>query len=289
MKETYLDFHVHTINSDGACTPKQVLELARKAGIDTLAITDHNYTEDLTCLQAENPDIRLIQGAEISCLYTGETVKDKELHMVALGFDPAKAKIKAVLAHNQPDRQPYIDAILDRLRQCGMDLGTYADFRRKYPHKRHIGRMDIGREMRDLGYVETIEQAFEEYIGGNGQQKAYVPNPLNYVTLEDAVEAVLDAGGVPVLAHLYYYLLNDEENLQLLRHFKQLTGDRGGMEVYYGIYDEPKRMALKTLADEVGLMYSAASDFHGHSENDTIHRHFRKSDCAALLEQLGIR
>ena len=60
------------------------------------------------------------------------------------------------------------------------------------------------------------------------------------------------------------------------------------MEVYYSVYNQEERMALKALADIFGLMYSAASDFHGQKEGETLAHHFRSSDCAALLEVLGI-
>lgn len=288
MNNTYIDFHTHTTNSDGAYTPVQLCRMARQAGIGVLAITDHNYTEDLTALRAAFRDIYLIQGSEISCIYTDDLGKETELHVVALGFDPANPKLRAVLDRNQPDRQPYIDAILDRLRQCGIDLGTYDDLCKQLGGKRHIGRMDIAKLLMERGDVASIEEAFDEYVGGHGKRRAYVPNKLRYVSLEEAVEAILDAGGVAVLAHLYYFLLNDEENDALLRRFKKLTGKKGAMEVYYSLYDQQQRRSLLALAQEHDLMPSAASDFHGYSDSDTVAHHFESSDCAKLLDLLVI-
>ena len=190
---TYIDFHSHSVNSDGALTPMEVCRTALEAGIRVLAITDHNYTGDLTDLQAAFPQIRLVQGAEISCIGTDDSGKETELHVVALGVDPDNPRLQAVLKQNQPDRQPYIDAILEKLRLCGIDLGSYRDLCRLLNGKRHIGRMDICKLLVERGYVSSIEEGFDEYVGGHGKQRAYVPNRLRYVSLEQAVEAILDA------------------------------------------------------------------------------------------------
>ncbi len=288
MSKPYIDLHTHTIQSDGAYTPAELCSMAQQAGIDILAITDHNYTEDLAELRQAYPGLKLIQGAEISCRHTDTAGKETELHVIALGFDANHPKIKAVLAENHPNRQSYIDQILDRLRDCGIDLGRYEDLCRLHPNRRHIGRMDIAKLMVDQGFVETIDQAFDEYLGGHGQRRAYVPNPLRYVSLETAVEAIVEAGGVAVLAHLYYYLLTDDENAELLRYFKQLAGENGAMEVYYSLYNSQQRTQLKALADQYDLMYSAASDFHGQNVNENLRNNFLPTDCSPLLHRLGL-
>lgn len=288
MQETYLDLHTHTIQSDGAYSPLVLCGLAREANINILAITDHNFTEDLTELRSAWPELRIIQGAEISCLYTDPQGTSRELHVVALGVDRENPKLKAVLAKNQPDRKPYIDAILQRLRDCGIDLGSYEDLCRRNPGKRHIGRMDIAKQMADEGYTASVEEGFDVYVGSHGACRAYVPNPLRYVSLEEAVEAIVDAGGAAVLAHLYYYQLDETQSRQLLKRFKELAGPNGAMEVFYSRYCQQQRMALKALADEYGLMYSAASDFHGQSENDTLCNGFAAADCLPLLNFLRI-
>lgn len=288
MKETYIDFHTHTTLSDGTYTPQQLCDMVRHANIKFLSITDHNYTEDLMPLRRAYPEITFIQGTEISCLYTDSNGRENEIHVVALGFDPNHPEMRAVMAHNQPDRRPYINAILDRLRLCGIDLGSYEDLCRLYPNKRHIGRMDIAKTLKDRRYVSTVDQSFDVYIGAFGQRRAFVPNPLRYVSMEEAVRAVVNAGGAAVLAHLYYYQLSDNESELLIKRFKELAGSNGAMEAFYGRYDQNQRKALMKLADKYDLMYSAASDFHGQSESDTLANKFSKSSCLELLRFLGI-
>ena len=283
MHLPYIDLHTHTCLSDGTLTPEELLTAAREAGIGVLSITDHNSTEDLTAWRAAFPELTLIQGAEITCRYL-----QHELHVVALGIDPENPKLRAVLAQNQPDRRPYLTAILDKLRALGLDVGTYDELQAANPHSRHFGRMQIAREMVNRGYVSSADEAFDIYMGAHGQRLAYVANPLKYVSLEEAVEAILSAGGVPVLAHLYYYLLDAEGERALIRRFKELAGDKAAMEVEYAAYDRAQRDALKALADEFGLMHSCASDYHGNLEGETLAHGFDRALSEPLLEMLGV-
>ena len=283
MNHPYIDLHTHTCLSDGNLTPEELLTAARAAGIGILAITDHNSTEDLTAWRAAFPELTLIQGAEITCRYL-----QHELHVVALGIDPEDPKLRAVLAQNQPDRRPYLTAILDKLRALGLDVGTYDELQAANPHSRHFGRMQIAKEMVNRGYVNSADEAFDIYMGAHGQRLAYVANPLKYVSLEEAVAAILSAGGVPVLAHLYYYLLDAEGERALVRRFKELAGDRAAMEVEYAAYDRPQRDALGKLADEFGLMHSCASDYHGNLEGETLAHGFDRVLSGPLLEVLGL-
>ena len=279
----FVDLHTHSCLSDGSLTPMALLENARAAGLGILALTDHNTTEDLTALRAAFPDLTLIQGSEITCRYL-----DLELHVVALGIDPDNPKLRAVLAKNQPDRRPYLSAILEKLRALGIDVGTYDQLQAANPNSSHLGRMQIAKEMQRRGYVSTADEAFDIYMGAHGQRLAYVANPLQYVSLEEAVEAILDAGGIPVLAHLYYYLLDHEGERALVRRFRELAGDKAAMEVHYAAYDREQREALGAIADEFGLMHSCASDFHGNLEGETLAHGFTRSLCAPLLEALGL-
>ena len=283
MKGSYIDLHTHSCLSDGSLSPEALLTAAREAGIGILALTDHNATADLEPLREAFPELTLIQGAEITCRYL-----DQELHVVALGIDPENAKLRAVLQNNQPDRRPYLSAILEKLRALGIDVGTYDELQAANPNSRHFGRMQIAKEMQRRGYVATADEAFDVYMGAHGQKLAYVANPLKYVTLEEAVEAILDAGGVPVLAHLYYYLLDAEGERALVRRFKELAGEKAAMEVHYAAYTPEQRESLAAIADEFALMHSCASDFHGNLADETLAHGFRREQCAPLLDALGL-
>ena len=283
MNGPYIDLHTHSCLSDGNLTPEALLTKAREAGIGILALTDHNATGNLTALRAAFPELTLIQGAEITCRYA-----EQELHVVALGIDPDHPAIRRVLARNNPDRRPYLSAILDKLRGLGLDVGTYDDIQAANPESRHFGRMQIAKEMQRRGYVATADEAFDVYMGAHGQRLAYVANPLEYVSLEEGVEAILAAGGLPVLAHLYYCLLDAEGERTLVRRFKELAGDKAAMEVHYAAYSQAQRESLAAIADEFGLMHSCASDFHGNLEGETLAHGFVRAQCAPLLKALGL-
>ena len=260
----WCDFHTHTTLSDGRLSPIELVRKAYAAGIRVLSITDHNYTEDLSPLRKAVADefdeeMVLVQGSEISALYVDGKGAEHELHIVALGFDPDDPNMKALLAAHQPDRKPYIDAILKRLKdECGVDIGSYESIRAQFPEKSYIGRMTLARIMTDRGITASVDEAFDLYLGSHGERRAYVKNPLRYSSLETVIRTVIQAGGIPILAHLLYFDLDNgnrtdgEEKERLVRTFKELVtayGGTGGMEVYYTRYkDENERLYLLQIA-----------------------------------------
>lgn len=284
----YVDLHTHTNLSDGVLGPMELIARAREAGIRILALTDHNDTRDLAEYRAAFPDMTLIQGAEITCLHRDSAGKDHEIHLVALGFDPENQRLRELLRANRPDRRPYINAILAKLGELGIDVGSYDDLQRANPDSNHFGRMQIAEEMVRRGYVQTINEGFDIYMGAHGQRLAYVPNPLKYVRLNTAIECVLAAGGIPVLAHLYYYLMGELDSRTLVQTVAALSRGRGAMETEYAPYTPEQRENLRAIADEYGLMHSCASDYHGKMEGETLSHGFRVEDCRALLQALGV-
>ena len=187
-----------------------------------------------------------------------------------------------VLRINQPDRAPYINAILDKLRGYGIDLGSCEDLKARFPNAGFLGRMSIAVDMVNHGFAKDVDEAFDTYLGGAPGQKrlAYVPNPLKYVSLEEAVAAITRTG-IAVLAHLWYYNLSDEENHRLLSRFKALGGT--AMEVEYRRYTRTQRDALAALAKQYGLRPSAASDYHGQNDCDSLGNGFPMGILEELL------
>lgn len=305
MFTPFVDLHTHTQRSDGRLTPKELITKAYNAGIRVMSITDHNYTEDLTELREFaaskfEEGMTLIQGAEISAIYDSNGV-EHELHIVALGFNPDDPNIKALLAAHQPDRKPYIDAILKRLKDdCGgIFIGTYESIQAQFPTTKYIGRMALARLLFEKGYTTSVDESFEIYLGSHGERRAYVKNPIRYSSLEEVVRIIIQSGGTPILCHPLYYDLDNgnrtggEEKERLIRTFKELVtayGGVGGMEVYYTRYkDMAERLYLLGMARKFGLLISAGSDYHQQEEWETLEHRTSCAACSDLLNHLGIK
>jgi len=273
----FVDFHTHSNLSDGTHSPEQLICHAIQAGITTLAITDHNTPlPNLPELQASYPAIHLVPGCEISCL---SPINDqlKELHIVALGCDFSHPAMVSVLRKNtQFNRAIYINKILSRLADCNIYIGSYESLKERYPDTLHLGRKHIAAEMVRYGYVKTIDEAFDIYIGAFGQRLAYVKNTADYASLEETVNAILLSGGIAILAHLFYYQLPSESIYALLKYFKNLTGNRGGLEVFYAGYSDTQTAELQKLSLLFDFIRSAASDYHG-TEHETLAHHYPSS------------
>lgn len=305
MITPFCDWHTHTQRSDGRLTPLELVRKAYAAGIRVMSITDHNYTEDLTDLRKSIADefdeeMILVQGAEISALYTDGKGIEHELHIVALGFDPNNPDMKALLAAHQPDRKPYIDAILKKLKEdCGgIDLGTYESIQAQFPTTKYIGRMVLARLLFEKGYTSSVDESFDIFLGSHGERRAYVKNPLRYSDLDTVVRTIIRAGGIPILAHLLYYDFNESrvgglEKEQLVRTFKELVsvyGGVGGMEVYYTRYkDVNERLYLLQLSQRFDLLPSGGSDYHEQESWESLDHRLSCSACQDLLDHLGIK
>ena len=147
----------------------------------------------------------------------------------------------------------------------GLYLGETYDSLKLKTKSHHIGRLLIARIMVEKGLAGNIDEAFDRYIGNKADNDCPKPSIECYTDLETAIEQILHAGGIPVLAHPLLYSLSDNELRKLLDKFKKLGGK--GIEVYYGLYTQEEIDYLLELAQEYNLIPSAASDFHGHGHS----------------------
>lgn len=262
--ERYCDLHVHSSMSDGDFTRREVIELAIDNGITTLAITDHNVPFlDREELQAEYPNVDLITGSEVS-VKIFVNGKNKEIHVIALDYNNT-SEFVSFLANNRFNTKEYIDSIISWLDSQGLYLGETYDSLKHKTKSHHIGRLLIARIMVEKGLANNIDEAFDKYIGNKADNDCPKPSIECYAELETAIEQILHAGGIPVLAHPLLYSLPDNELRNLLARFKKLGGK--GMEVYYGLYNQEEIDHLLRLSQEYDLYPSAGSDFHGHGHS----------------------
>lgn len=290
---SYIDLHTHTTISDGNLSPSELIQEARKNNVTHLAITDHNLIHhNLSELQAQNSDIELIPGVEISATYSKYNLSEEiyqatSIHIIGLYFDQT-TELDAFLEKNLNEEQRIsrIDKIIQKLKKNGVDLecSTYKAFRLLYyPNRLHIGRPQIAKVMVEKGYVKSIEEAFDLYIGEYGERKAYVPAE-DYASMEETIKAIHKANGVAVLCHPFSYgFTSKAEVAYLIKHFAYFGGD--AVECYYNGYSKQQQLFLISQAERFLLLPSAGSDYHGNNPKDNLSHNFSDK----ILEPLFFR
>ncbi len=273
MENRFIDLHIHSTRSDGRYTPEELVDKAVNNNIGVMAITDHNVLfPDIEALEKRHKgEVKLLTGSEISCIHTFSNGESKEIHVVVLMYDKEAPNLEKVMMKNQEhNRAEYVSAILKKLKDCGIDIGTYEELCAEIGDTGHIGRMHVAEKMVNRAYVHSISEAFDIYIGDFGLKRAYVQSGIEYVSMHEAISAALLDGAVPVLAHLFYYQLSESGQEELLKTFKAYAGEFGAMETEYARYTEEQRILLRQYADLYGLARSGASDFHGFDYTESL-------------------
>ena len=254
-----VDLHVHTTASDGSYEPEEVVRLAAEAGLQTIAITDHDNANGLARAAAAGQayDLEVIPGIELSADYKGI-----EVHILGYYIDPNAESLCDLLEIALRNREVRNRTIVEKLRHEGIDV-SMEELRQRHPGT-VLGRPHIGLLMIEKGYVESVKQSFKEYMGKGA--KCFVPK-IN-MPMKRAISRILEAGGVPVLAHPFQYELNDPQLRELIELVKGMGCQ--GMECIYARYDAAQRQYLLDLAEEYGLIATAGSDYHGTPKPDIL-------------------
>ncbi len=252
----FCDLHTHSTYSDGTWTPSQLIAGAEKAGLSAIALCDHNTVAGLPdFLQAsQGSSVEAIPGVEFSTEYRG-----RELHVLGLAIAPSHYdEINDLLQQFLARKDESNRQLVERLGQAGVCL-DYDKIRQDAMGS--INRAVIGAEMVRLGYCESVQQAFKEWL--SPKQGYYIP-PLRPDVFE-TVAFIRSIGAISVLAHPFLEL--DEQEL---REFLKPARESGlqGMEVQYSKYDEKTTRLSGCLAEEFGLCKSGGSDFHGDNKPD---------------------
>jgi predicted metal-dependent phosphoesterase TrpH len=253
-----IDMHSHSTASDGTRSPAEVVRRARAAGLDVLALTDHDTTSGWDAAAEALPDgLTLVPGMELSCRHEG-----RSMHLLAYLIDPDDPALAEETSRIRDDRVNRARRMVDRLRELGADI-TY-DRVRELAAGESVGRPHIARAMVEAGVVNTVADAFtSDWIaqGGRAHVGRYALDPFK------AVRLVRAAGGVPVLAHPRGgrgYTFTDET-------IEALTNaGLAGIEVDHPEHDPAARAALRDLATALGLLTTGSSDDHGSMTGDRL-------------------
>ncbi|HEY2670404.1 MAG TPA: PHP domain-containing protein [Rugosimonospora sp.] len=254
-----IDLHTHSTASDGTLTPAALVGAAAQAGLDVVALTDHDTTAGWAEAVAALPSgLTLIRGAELSCRWYGES-PGIALHLLAYLFDPDDPALVAELARVRLGREERAERMVDLIRADGIDLGwdeVLAD-----AAGGTVGRPHLARALVRRGLVGTVSEAFApRWLG----ERYRLSKPD--IDVFRAVSLVRAAGGVPVLAHPRASSRGRTVPDSLI---VELAGvGLAGLEAEHEDHTPAQREQVRTLAAELGLVATGSSDFHG--SNKTV-------------------
>lgn len=249
-----IDLHIHTTASDGQLSPAEVIRRAVGLGLRYIAIADHDTIDGIApALAAARgyPELTVIPAVELST-----DVTHGEVHVLGYFIDYTDRELAASLDRLRHSRRERGRKMVAQLAELGMDI----DWQRvqEIAGEGSIGRPHIAQALLEKGYIATLKEAFNRYIGRDGP--AYVEREK--LTPVEAVQMLIRAKGLPVLAHPY----TAGEPEAIIAELK--AAGLVGIEAYYGEYTAEEISRLVALADSCGLIATGGSDYHG--ENSTV-------------------
>jgi hypothetical protein len=250
-----IDLHTHSTASDGSLPPAALMRVAAGAGLDVVALTDHDTTAGWAeAAEALPAGLTLVPGAELSCRWHCLDAPPISLHLLAYLFDPDHPELAAELARLRGSRLTRAERMVERLRADGVDV-TW-DQVLGYADGGSVGRPHIGQALIAAGLVDDMDAAFaSEWLG-----RRYRVSKED-LDVFDAVRLVRAAGGVVVFAHPRAQkrgrIVTDGLIAELAR------AGLAGLEVDHADHDPDARAHLRGLAADLGLFTTGSSDFHG--------------------------
>lgn len=267
-----IDLHTHSTASDGTDSPAELVRGARTAGLDIVALTDHDTTgghsEAVGALPA---GLTLVTGAELSCRLDGVS-----LHMLAYLFDPDEPQLARERELVRDDRVPRAQGMVRKLRE--LEVPVTWERVAEIAGDGAVGRPHIATAMVEAGVVESVSDAFtEEWIANDG--RAYVDK--HELDPFDALRLIKGAGGVAVFAHP----LAAKRGQCVPESAIGELADAGldGIEADHMDHEPDTRARLHGLATELGLLATGSSDYHGSRKSCALGEHTTDPDVYARL------
>lgn len=247
-----IDLHIHSTMSDGTLAPSEIVDLAFKKGLSAIAITDHDTVAgcEEAISRGKAVGLEVLSGVEVSVVYNGIN-----LHLLGYLVDCENEKLFAALRTIQAARKRRNHRILEKLQDIGISVSE-AELN-EVSAKGQTGRPHIALVLIKKGYVRSMDEAFEKFIGKEGS--CYVRRFV--FELEEAVACIHGAGGIAVVAHPYHLLKDDLESGEIIQELKNAGVD--GLEAYYPTHGKPFRKQLIAAAKKHGLLVTGGSDYHG--------------------------
>ena len=258
MARPRIDLHTHSTASDGTDSPAELVAAAHAAGVDVLAITDHDTTAGWAAAAAALPaGLTVLRGAEFSCVSpTGRGDRDVSVHLLGYLFDPEHEAIVAEQARLRTERRLRLHRIAEKVAADGYPVDP-DELLALLPDGTSAGRPHLARALVTAGVVESVDEAFAKLLY-NGSPY-YVPKADTPV--HTAIRMVRAAGGVPVFAHP---LARRRGRVVEPSVIVELAGTGlAGVEVDHPDHSPQDRALLRDLAAGLGLLTTGSSDYHG--------------------------
>ncbi|AEY91530.1 MULTISPECIES: PHP domain-containing protein [Streptomyces] len=247
-----IDLHCHSTASDGTDTPAELVRNAAAAGLDVVALTDHDTTRGYgEAIGALPEGLTLVTGAELSCRVDGVS-----MHLLAYLFDPEEPALLAERELVRDDRVPRAKGMVAKLNALGVPV-TWEQVER-IAAGGSVGRPHVASALVELGVVPTVGDAFtEEWLadGGRAFVEKHETDPF------EAIRLVKAAGGVSVFAHPA--AAKRGRTVPESRIAEMAEAGLDGIEVDHMDHDADARDRLRGLAKELGLLVTGSSDYHG--------------------------
>ncbi len=253
-----IDLHVHSTASDGTLTPAQILELAQAQHLGAVAITDHDTIDgSKEALQVGIPSsIHFLTGVELSAAPPPFLRRSGSFHILGYGLRLDDDELNQTLLVLQNARENRNPAIIERLSRLGFDM-TLAEVVEMVGESQ-IGRPHIARAMLKKGYVHSIDEAFDRFLGTG--KPAYVDKYR--ISCQRALDIIRGAGGIPILAHPYLLSVKVPAELEKLVVSLKKIGLEG-IEALYPEHPPQATAFYEELADRHHLLITGGTDFHG--------------------------
>ena len=243
-----VDFHSHTLESDGSLTPVELVAKMRARGVSWFSVTDHDTTRAYDVLDA--PGQRVVTGIEINTTWNGSDV-----HVLGYRIPTGPSPLADVLDRNRGSRRARIDVIVAGLNAAGYPI-TVEQVLAESGGGHALGRPHVAKALIRAGMIKDVSAAFRDLLSAG--KPGYAPS--HHITPLEAIEVVLASGGVPVLAHPGR--LKDETVIDaLVDHGLQ------GLEVFYMTHTTEQVARYRAVAQRHGLVMTAGSDFHDERYN----------------------
>jgi predicted metal-dependent phosphoesterase TrpH len=255
-----IDLHTHTTASDGTDSPFALVNKALSAGITVLGLTDHDTTSGWTeAISAARKPISLALGAEISTL----TEDGISVHMLGLLFDGENSEIQAMLSDARDTRIPRMKKMVELLRSDGFAI-SMEDVIAATPEGATLGRPHLADALVKNGVVKSRDEAFAELLTNDSKYFVTHATP----TPEVAIRTIVAAGGVAVIAHPMASRRGDVISISIFSDL--VAAGLHGIEIDHRDHTASERTELRQVADELNLVITGASDYHGQGKLNSL-------------------